>query len=213
MLEKREEFNINPLPLRREHKNNNTMAKKVIKNEMQMQKFNYEIVCNIGSYQSIRIGGEWSVTDTPTSEQVIGIDTELRQKVAEVVESRKASVPQPQPQPQPQPETKQEEEKTENKPEPQPQPKQVDETLEFVPSNSPKFQAILKKIQNGTPEETVRKYFRFDEKGEQIIAIAYSDLIKENGKPIEDLKDKLPSKQDKPKDTHKDLPKIPNQKS
>ena len=89
------------------------MAKK-IKN-LEMNKFTYEIVCNIGNYQSIRIGGEWSVTDTPTSEQVI--------------------------------------------------------------------------------------------------AIAYSDLIKENGKPIEELKDKLPHKE-KPKDTqNKDLPKIPNQKS
>ena len=168
-----------------------------------MQKFIYEIVVNVGSYQSVRIGGEWSVTDAPTTEQVIEIDSELRQKVAEVIESRKASVPQPE----------NKENKPENKPEPQPQPKQVDETLELVPSNSPKFQAILKKIQAGTPEETVRKYFRFDEKGEQVIAIAYSDLIKEGGTPIEDLKDKLPHK-DKPKDTqNKDLPKIPNQKS
>ena len=178
------------------------MAKKVIKNEMQMAKFTYEIVCNIGNYQSIRIGGEWSVTDTPTTEQVISIDTELRQKVAEVIESRKASV---QPQPQPQPTTEQ----PENKPENKQAEKPVDTSLEFVPSNSPKFQAILKKIQAGTPEETVRKYFRFDEKGEQVIAIAYSDLIKENGKPIEELKDKLPHK-DKPKDTNKELPKISN---
>ena len=176
-----------------------------------MNKFTYEIVMNVGSYQSIRIGGEWSVTYTPTTEQVLNIDAGLRQWVAEVVESRKA-------QPQPQPTTEQAETKTEqasateeeNKPEnkpapqpqPQPQPKQVDETLELVPSNSPKFQAILKKIQAGTPEEVVRKYFRFDERGEQVIAIAYSDLIKENGKPIEELKDKLP-KQDKPKDNKK----------
>lgn len=197
------------------------MAKKIIK-EMQMQKFTYEIVMNVGSYQSIRIGGEWSVTDAPTTEQVISIDTELRQKVAEVVESRKASasVPQPQPQPQPQPE----EEKTENKPEPQPQPtteqaetktenkpepKQVDASLELVPSNSPKFQAILKKIQAGTPEETVRKYFRFDERGEQVIAVAYSDLIQEHGKPVEDLKDKLPHKEKTNQKTqNKELPKI-----
>ena len=182
------------------------MAKKVIK-EMQMQKFNYEIVCNIGNYQSVRIGGEWSVTETPTTEQVISIDAELRQKVAEVIESRKASVPQPQPQPQPE----NKENKSENKPENKPE-KPVDETLELVPSNSPKFQAILKKIQNGTPEETVRKYFRFDEKGEKILAVAYSDLIQEHGTPVEELKDKLPHKE-KPKDTHKDLPKIPNQKS
>ena len=181
------------------------MAKKVIKNEMQMQKFTYEIVMNVGSYQSVRIGGEWSVNDTPTSEQVISIDAELRQKVAEVIESRKA-VPQAETKTETKTETKQEENK------PQEAEKPVDTSLELVPSNSPKFQAILKKIQNGTPEETVRKYFRFDEKGEQVIAIAYSDLIKENGKPIEELKDKLPHK-DKPKDTHKDLPKIPNQKS
>ena len=186
------------------------MAKKIIK-EMKMNKFTYEIVVNVGSYQSVRIGGEWSVTDTPTTEQVISIDTELRQKVAEVVESRKAQ-PQPQSQPQPQPTTEEE-----KKPEPQPQPepqqaeKPVDNTLELVPSNSPKFQAILKKIQGGTPEETVRKYFRFDEKGEQVIAVAYSDLIQEHGKPIEELKDKLPKKQDKPKDTqNKELPKISN---
>ena len=179
------------------------MAKKVIK-EMNMAKFTYEIVCNVGNYQSIRIGGEWSVTDAPTTEQVINIDTELRQKVAEVIESRKASVPQPQPQP---------ETNTEDKP--QQAEKSVDTSLELVPSNSPKFQAILKKIQNGTPEETVRKYFRFDEKGEQIIAVAYSDLIQEHGTPVEELKDKLPKKtQDKPKDSqNKDLPKIPNQKS
>ena len=167
---------------------------------MKIEKFTYEIVLNVGSYQSIRIGGEWSVTDTPTTEQVLNIDAELRQKVAEVIESRKASVPQPQPT------TEQAETKQEEKP--------VDTSLELVPSNSPKFHAILKKIQAGTPEETVRKYFRFDEKGEQVIAIAYSDLIKEGGKPIEELKDKLPKKQDKPKDSqNKDLPKIPNQKS
>ena len=179
------------------------MAKKVIK-EMQMQKFTYEIVMNVGNYQSIRIGGEWSVTDTPTTEQVISIDTELRQKIAEVIESRKA---QPLPQPTEQaPATEQAEPKQAEKP--------VDTSLELVPSNSPKFQAILKKIQAGTPEEVVRKYFRFDERGEQVIAIAYSDLIKENGTPVEDLKDKLPHKektQDKPKDTqNKELPKISN---
>lgn len=183
--------------------NNNDMAKK-IKN-LEMEKFTYEIVINVGSYQSVRIGGEWSVTGTPTTEQVVKIDDGLRQWVAEVVESRKASVSQPQP-------TKTEEEKTEKKPEteqpetkteknPQQAEKPVDETLELVPSNSPKFQAILKKIQAGTLEETVRKYFRFDEKGEKILAVAYSDLIKENGTPIEELKDKLPKKQDKPKDT------------
>lgn len=187
------------------------MAKKEKEIKMTMTQFNYEIVLNIGNYQSIRIGGEWSVTDAPTSEQVLKIDAELRQKVAEVIESRKASASASVPTTE-QKENKPELTTEENKPEPQPQAeKPVDETLELVPSNSPKFQAILKKIQAGTPEETVRKYFRFDDRGEKIIAVAYSDLIQEHGKPVEDLKDKLPKKQDKTQD--KDLPKIPNQKS
>lgn len=192
------------------------MAKKEKEIKMTMTQFNYEIVLNIGNYQSVRIGGEWSVTDAPTTEQVIKIDAELRQKVAEVVESRKASAPQPQPQPQAETKTENKENK-ENKPateqaEPKQAEKPVDTSLELVPSNSPKFQAILKKIQNGTPEEVVRKYFRFDEKGEKIIAIAYSDLIQEHGTPMENLKDKLPSKTNQ-KTQNKELPKIPNQKS
>ena len=141
------------------------MAKKVIKNEMQMQKFTYEIVINVGNYQSIRIGGEWSVTETPTTEQVVNIDTELRQKVAEVIESRKASASQPQPQPEPQPE-------------PQPQPEDKRELVTTSKADERKLKAILKKIQDGTPEETVRKYFRFDDKAEFLVNTVLQDVMR-----------------------------------
>lgn len=133
------------------------MAKEI--KEMQMEKFTYEIIMNVGSYQSIRIGGEWSVTDTPTTEQVISIDAELRQKVAEVVESRKASA-QPQPQPQPQSEEDKRELVTTSK------------------ADERKLKAILKKIQDGTPEEVVRKYFRFDEKAEFLVNTALQDVMR-----------------------------------
>ena len=138
------------------------MAKKVIKNEMQMQKFTYEIVINVGNYQSIRIGGEWSVTETPTTEQVVKIDAELRQKVAEVVESRKASA-QPQSQPQP---------------EPQPQPEDKRELVTTSKADERKLKAILKKIQDGVPEETVRKFFRFDEKAEFLVNTVLQDVMR-----------------------------------
>ena len=137
------------------------MAKKVIKNEMQMQKFTYEIVINVGNYQSIRIGGEWSVTETPTTEQVVNIDTELRQKVAEVIESRKASAPQPQPQPQPQPE-----------------PEDKRELVTTSKADERKLKAILKKIQDGVPEETVRKFFRFDDKAEFLVNTVLQDVMR-----------------------------------
>ena len=143
------------------------MAKKVIKNEMQMQKFTYEIVVNVGNYQSIRIGGEWSVTETPTTEQVVNIDAELRQKVAEVVESRKASAPQPEPQPEPQPQ-----------PEPEPQPEDKRELVTTSKADERKLKAILKKIQDGVPEETVRKFFRFDEKAEFLVNTVLQDVMR-----------------------------------
>ena len=143
------------------------MAKKVIK-EMQMTKFTYEIVINVGNYQSIRIGGEWSVTETPTTEQVVKIDAELRQKVAEVIESRKASA-QPQPQPQPEPEPQ---------PEPQPQPEDKRELVTTSKDDERKLKAILKKIQDGTPEETVRKFFRFDDKAEFLVNTVLQDVMR-----------------------------------
>lgn len=135
------------------------MAKKNL--EMKMEKFTYEIVMNVGNYQSIRIGGEWSVTDTPTTDQVLNIDAELHQKVAEVVESRKA-VPQPQPEQQPQPQP--EEDKR--------------ELVTTSKKDEARLKAILKKIQDGTPEETVRKYFRFDEKAEFLVNTALQDVMR-----------------------------------
>ena len=151
------------------------MAKK---KDLEMTKFTYEIVVNVGNYQSIRIGGEWSVTDTPTTEQVISIDAELRQKVAEVIESRKASAqpePQPEPQPQPQPEPQPQ---PQPEPEPQPQPEDKRELVTTSKADERKLKAILKKIQDGVPEETVRKFFRFDEKAEFLVNTVLQDVMR-----------------------------------
>ena len=41
-----------------------------------------------------------------------------------------------------------------------------------------KLKAILKKIQDGTPEETVRKYFRFDEKADFLVNTALQDVMR-----------------------------------
>ena len=149
------------------------MAKK---KDLEMTKFTYEIVINVGNYQSIRIGGEWSVTETPTTEQVVNIDTELRQKVAEVVESRKASAqPQPQPQPEPEPQPQPE---PQPEPQPQPQPEDKRELVTTSKADERKLKAILKKIQDGTPEETVRKYFRFDDKAEFLVNTVLQDVMR-----------------------------------
>ena len=155
------------------------MAKK---KDLEMTKFTYEIVVNVGNYQSVRIGGEWSVTDTPTTEQVVKIDAELRQKVAEVVESRKASAqpePQPQPQPEPQPQPQpQPQPEPQPEPEPEPQPEDKRELVTTSKADERKLKAILKKIQDGVPEETVRKFFRFDDKAEFLVNTVLQDVMR-----------------------------------
>lgn len=135
---------------------------------MEMNKLTYEITMRAGDYQSIKIGGEWSVDHKPTPADIATLDTELRQQVEVVLQqrksdaenNRKAQAEQPQPQQQPQAD--------------------VEDKRELVTTSKndeKKLKAILKKIQDGVPEETVRKYFRFDDKAEMLVRIALQDIM------------------------------------
>ena len=147
---------------------------------MEMNKLTYEITMRAGDYQSIKIGGEWSVDHKPTPADIATLDAELRQQVevvlqqrkADAEDKRKAQAEQPQAE-QPQAEQPQ--------PQPQPQPQaDVEDKRELVTTSKKdeaRLKAILKKIQDGTPEETVRKFFRFDEKAEMLVRIALQDIM------------------------------------
>ena len=147
---------------------------------MEMNKLTYEITMRAGDYQSIKIGGEWSVDHKPTPADIATLDAELRQQVevvlqqrkADAEDKRKAQAEQPQAE-QPQAEQPQ--------PQPQPQPQaDVEDKRELVTTSKKdeaRLKAILKKIQDGVPEETVRKFFRFDEKAEMLVRIALQDIM------------------------------------
>ena len=127
---------------------------------MKMKKLTYEITMRAGDYQSIKIGGEWSVDHKPTPADIATLDAELRQQVEVVLQQRKAEQPQAE---QPQAE--------------QPQPEDKRELVTTSRKDEAKLKAILKKIQDGTPEETVRKFFRFDDKAEMLVKIALQDIM------------------------------------
>lgn len=129
--------------------------------KMKINKLIYEITLRAGDYQSIKIGGEWSIDHDATADELVQLDTELRESVAQVLEARKA---------QSKPEPKVEPEPTETKSE-------STDTRELVKIDTDKFKAILKKIQDGASEEVVRKYFRFDESAEKILKVAFQPIM------------------------------------
>lgn len=134
---------------------------------MEMNKLTYEITMRAGDYQSIKIGGEWSVGHKPTPADIATLDMELRQQVEVVLQQRKADA---------------EDKRKVQAEQPQAEQAQADaedkrELVTTSKADEKKLKAILKKIQDGTPEEVVRKYFRFDEKAEMLVRIALQDIM------------------------------------
>ena len=135
---------------------------------MKMEKLTYEITMRAGDYQSIKIGGEWSVDHKPTPADIATLDAELRQQVEVVLQQRKADAEDKRKTQAEQPQAEQ----------PQPQPEDKRELVTTSKKDEARLKAILKKIQDGTPEETVRKYFRFDEKAEFLVNTVLQDVMR-----------------------------------
>lgn len=130
---------------------------------MEQKKFIYEISLRAGEYQSMKLGGEWEVDHTPTTDEIVALDRELRALAEQVMADRKKPS-----------------QKASDKPE-------VKDTRKLIRNGDKKLQAILNKIQSGTPEETVRKYFVFDDVAENIVRFAFSELVVKNGTPVKDV--------------------------
>lgn len=132
---------------------------------MKMEKLTYEITMRAGDYQSIKIGGEWSVDHKPTPADIATLDAELRQQVEVVLQQRKADA---------------EEKRKTQAEQPKSEQAQAEDKRELVTTSKKdeaRLKAILKKIQDGTPEDVVRKFFRFDEKAEMLVRIALQDIM------------------------------------
>lgn len=125
---------------------------------MKPTKFNYEITLRAGEYQSIKIGGEWSCETYPTTEEIVNLDAELRASVSVVLARRKNEGPAP---------------STETPSTATPSASdEAEDKRELVDTDSAKLQAIIRKIESGTTEDVVRKFFKFTEKAEQVIQLS-----------------------------------------
>lgn len=113
---------------------------------MEIKTLNLQIVCNVGNYESIRVGAEWS-SDGDTKKEMLQIDALLRENVAAIVEARKEPKQEPQQQTQ--------------------QPKKK-EPLTF---GHPQLKAILKRIGEGVAPEKVYEYYEPDEQVKALIEL------------------------------------------
>lgn len=132
---------------------------------MKMEKLTYEITMRAGDYQSIKIGGEWSVEHKPTPADIATLDVELRQQVEVVLQQRKADA------------DDKRKAQVEQAQAEQPQPEDKRELVTTSRKDEARLKAIIKKIQDGTPEDVVRKYFRFNDKAEMLVKIALQDIM------------------------------------
>ncbi len=133
---------------------------------MKMEKLTYEITMRAGDYQSIKIGGEWSVDHLPTPADIATLDAELRQQVEVVLQQRKTDA-----------EDKRKAQAEQAQAQAQAEAEDKRELVTTSKKDEARLKAILKKIQDGVPEEIVRKFFRFDEKAEMLVKIALQDIM------------------------------------
>lgn len=113
---------------------------------MKVKTINLQIVKNIGNYETIRLGGEWSVEKEDLQQCMLQAEEELLQAFHAMVEAKKPKQEQEQP--------KQE-----------PNGKQI---LRF--EDTKKMKAVVAKIENGTHIDTVLQHFDLDEGARKSIA-------------------------------------------
>lgn len=109
---------------------------------MEIKTLNLQIVCNVGNYESIRVGAEWSSNGIVTEELKI-MDKRLRESVAAIIEARK-------------------------EPQKEPQPPKKKEPLTF---GHPQLKAILKRIGDGVALEKVYEYYEPDDQVKALIEL------------------------------------------
>lgn len=112
-----------------------------------------EIVVRTGNYESLRLGCEFTPATDDITAEMVKADVELRAAAAAIIEERRQTA--------------------------QPtQPQNDGRKLVRFKEDSALLQKILDKVPT-TPEETVRKYYTFDEEAEKCVMLAYSLNSKE----------------------------------
>lgn len=114
-----------------------------------LNKIEYSVTINAGNYESIKLGGEWSVPESyDTREFIKRVDADMRETALQVLATREADRKRKEA------EVQQAQAPAEAKP-----------AKELITADSPKLKAILQRMcDNRVPMENVLQYFDFDEK-------------------------------------------------
>lgn len=115
---------------------------------MKAKTINLQLVKNIGNYETIRLGGEWSVTEKEDLQQcMLQAEEELLQAFHAMVEAKKP------------------------KQEPKQDPKQETNGKQILKfEDTKKMKAVVAKIESGTHIDTVLQHFDLDEGARKSLA-------------------------------------------
>lgn len=137
---------------------------------MKLNTINLQVVINLGNYETMRLGAEWTPDENQTLDEAMAMaDRELRDAAAKVLDERKN--PQPQPTRQQAIEAEEQTAKVEAEAAKSAEnPDLEEDARELVAFNTKKFANIIKRIEAGVPLSTVEQHFKFDAEGTRLVA-------------------------------------------
>lgn len=115
---------------------------------------NLQIVVNLGNYESLRLGAEWTPESDDTTAEMIAADKQLRETACAIIDARKAEMAQ---------------QTTESAKAAQTQEKAAKKPLTL---ESKELQPIIKKIESGVKLEKVLEYYDPDEQAINALKLA-----------------------------------------
>lgn len=143
---------------------------------MRTNTLNLQVVVNLGNYETLRLGAEWTPEDGKSwSDSMREADAELRTIASRIVEERKqAPVAPATPVVPVAPVAPVEEQKVNITELPAaeedvPIVAEHEDTRELITKDSPKFAKILKRIEQGVVLDKVLQYYRFDETAQNVV--------------------------------------------
>lgn len=151
---------------------------------MRVNTINLQMVINLGNYETLRVGAEWTPDSNQTMEEaMLAADKELRESASALLQARggvekTAPVQQPAAPANVAPAAQNEPEKKDAAAAPAPEaktetpaadPKDDRELLTF---ENPKLQKVIKRIEAGVSLDTVAQYYRFDDNAKKAVEMA-----------------------------------------
>lgn len=126
---------------------------------MRTNTINLQLVFNLGNYETMRIGAEFTPDSTQDFTSAMKEADKMLREAAAAIRNKQAE-----------PERVTEQSKVEQPAKVVEPAKEPEDTRELLTFNSKKFAQVVKRIEAGVPLATVEQHFRFDKDATKLVA-------------------------------------------